>query len=213
MAQTIESFVQKLQQEGIQAGQQEAQRLRQEAQQQAKQITEQAQLQAQQIIQQAKLQGQQDLERAHTELQLACRDAMLRLRDALSKALGAILAQHAGQQLSDPQFLAGVLHELVGLYAKADLEHRDFELNVSPQLQQKLSEWALGELATVQTPQGQRHGIDLKGTLRQAGFEYRADGATIEVTQESVAQLLLELVGPRLREIIEKASPRQGKEA
>ena len=47
--------------------------------------------------------------------------------------------------------------------------------------------------------------IDLQGTLEAAGFEYTLSGATVEVTLRSVTESICELVGPRLREIIDKA--------
>jgi V/A-type H+-transporting ATPase subunit E len=211
MVQTIESFVAKLQEEGIEAGRQEAQRILQEAQQEAQQSLDQANQEAQRIIEQAKGQAQRSLERCRMELQLACRDAVLRLRDALGKALRAILAQHVGRELSDPQFLRQALHELVQLYAQADLEHRGFELNVPPQLRDKLSEWALREISQ-QSEDGSHRSVQLKGALKQAGFEYRVNGATIEVTLESVVEMLSELISPRLRQVLEEASGQLGKE-
>ena len=52
--------------------------------------------------------------------------------------------------------------------------------------------------------------IDLAGTLRQAGFEYNAGGATIEVTLESVVAVLSEMFSPRLREILATATAKEG---
>jgi V/A-type H+-transporting ATPase subunit E len=212
MPQSIETFVARLQEEGIQAGRQEAQRLIQQAQAQARQTLEQADQQARQIIDQANQQARQALDRGQAQLSLACRDSILRLRDALGAALRGVLARQVETELSDPAFLRQALGQLVQLYAQADLENRQFEVRVGPELVGKLSDWAIQEIGARQGD-GRHAGIDLKGTLAQAGFEYRVDGATIEVTVESVVQLLSELVSPRLREVLQQAAGQLGRES
>jgi hypothetical protein len=77
-------------------------------------------------------------------------------------------------------------------------------------MHQKLIDWAVSEIGH-ETITGSHVPIDLQGVLKQAGFEYNATGATVEVTEESVVAVLAELVGPRLREIIDQAAA--GKDA
>ena len=45
----------------------------------------------------------------------------------------------------------------------------------------------------------------LKATLSKAGFEYKIHGATVEVSPDSIAELLLGMVNPSLQDSIDKA--------
>lgn len=142
MAETLESFVAKLQAEGVQAGQQAAEKIRSEAQAQAKDILAQARQQAQDLLTAAQARARQDQSKAQTELQLAARDAVLRLRDGLNQALRAVLERGAKTALADTDFLGKLIHELVMAYANADLEGRStLGVNVTSPMRQKLADW------------------------------------------------------------------------
>lgn len=208
MAGNIEAFVAKLQEEGIQAGQQAAEKLKADAQSQAEKIIADAKKQAEDITSQAKKQAEDTLSRSQVELNLAARDALLRLREILGRALGAILARGARVKLEDTEFIGTILHELILAYAKSDIEGKiAMNIDVAPEMRQKLVDWALREIgqdAIDQTRKGVS--LDLKGTLSAAGFEYNVTGATVEITLESVTETLKDLVGPELRKVIDAAA-------
>ena len=209
MGETIESFVAKLQAEGVQAGQEEAKKLRAEASQQAEQIAQQAKQQAEKIVADARQEAEKLLSRSQSELRLAARDTVHRLREALERALREVLAHGAEQKLSDPDFLGNLLHELIILYAQADIEQKNrITIDLRPDLRDKLLAWALQETAQKAEAAGLR--MDLKGTLKEAGFEYGVSGAKVEVTLSSVAETLSEMVGPKLREVIAQAVADEG---
>ena len=50
-----------------------------------------------------------------------------------------------------------------------------------------------------------RSTFDFQGTLANSGFEYSLDGATVEVTLESVVESLREMISPALGKIIDQA--------
>ena len=210
MVETIQAFVEKIRTEGVQAGQKEAESLLAQAKQQADEILSQAQQEREKILAQAKAEAESTLSRAQTELNLAARDAAMRLRDALGRALRNVLACGAEAKLTDPKFVGDVLHEIVTQYGKLDIEgKRAVRINVPEQMRQKLVDWAMTHIG--QANNGEHMGIDLQGTLSQAGFEYNATGATVEVTVESVVEVLSDLVSPKLREVIERAMARESK--
>jgi len=205
MAESIETFVAKLQNEGVQAGRQEADKILADAKKQAEQIVADAQEQSEKTIANANAEAENILSRGKTELSLAARDAVLRLQETLGKCLQAILRHHAAEALSDVDFLGKVLHELILLYAKSEEGTVEgFEINVSPDLRQKLADWALKEIGQERLENIQVH-LDLQGTLAGAGFEYTTSGATVEVTLDSVVETLSDLVGPELRKVLESA--------
>ncbi len=204
MAETIESFVAKLQAEGVEAGRQAGEKLLAEAKQQAEQIVQDAKEQAEKHLTDATAEGEKVLARSKAELELAARDVVLRLRSALGRALEVIVAAEIKKELSDSDFVSRTLHDLVLTYAAADAEHKQtMNINVSPELQEQLADWALEMMHKHAQETGMS--IDLQGTLETAGFEYSGSGATVEVTLRSVTESICELVGPRLREIMDKA--------
>jgi len=204
MADTIESFVAKLQEEGVEAGRQAAEKIRADAQQQAEKALQDARQQAQKIVSDAQAQADNLLARSKSELDLAARDVVLRLQKALGRAMRALIAYELKDALPNVDFLSQTLHDLVLLYAKADIAgDRLMKINVSPELQGQLADWAIRQMAHEAGQVGLR--IDLKGTLETAGFEYQISGGTVEVTLDSVVESVSELVGPRLREVIEQA--------
>jgi cell division septum initiation protein DivIVA len=205
MAETIESFVAKLRAEGVQAGQEAARKIRQQAEQEAESIRIQARQDADRIVADARHQAQEILSRGKTELELAARDTVLKLRDALNRVLVAVAARGAEAQLKDPAFLKGLLHDVVMLYARGDAEGRtNVEIRVAPEMQAQLADWAMSEM---RADSGEARGVavDLRATLGQAGFEYTTGGPTIEVTRASVAAMLSEMIGPELRKVVDQA--------
>jgi len=209
MAETIESFVAKLQAEGIEAGQREAQKIRTEAEQQAEQIILQARQQAEKIIADANRQAENIISRGQAELRLAARDTVLRLKSALEQGLQAVLTRGAEQTLSDPQFLAKLLHDLCLEYGRADVERKGrIIINLRPDLRDQLLDWALQEISEKAQAFGMT--IDLKGTLKEAGFEYRVSDAKVEITVTSVAETLGEMLSPKLREMVDQAIAGEG---
>jgi len=204
MAETIEAFIAKLQKEGVQAGQEAAEKVLAKAHQKAESIVAEAEAKAKQIVEAAKSQAAGDLAKAKTEMELAARDTVLRLREALSGVLREVLAAGVKGPLTSPEFLKGLLYDIVLQYVQADLgDKATFRINVAPEMRQKLAEWAMQHLRQKADLKG--ISIDLKGTLAEAGFEYQVDGANVEVTQSAVVEALTDLVNPTLREMIERA--------
>jgi vacuolar-type H+-ATPase subunit H len=200
MADTIEAFVAKLQAEGVQAGRAAAEELIAKARRDSDEIIRQAEARAAKITSDAEAQAQATLAKAQTELQLAARDTVLRLRDAIGRAIRAVLAAGTSEKLSDPQFLSRLLSDIVLQYVQADIAGKvAFKINVSHQVQEQLAAWALERMHRGDVS------LDLKGTLAEAGFEYQVGGANVEVTLTSVVDALADLVSPALREVIEQA--------
>jgi len=204
MAESIESFVAKLQQDGIRAGQEAADNLLADAHEKAGRIIAEAEAKAKKIVETAEAEAAVTLEKSRTDLRLAARDTSLRLREALGRAVRAVLAAGAERSLGDAEFLKALLHDIVMQYVQADLDGRILmKIDVAPEMRQQLTEWALAQLH--EKAERGDVSLDLKGTLGEAGFEYRIEGANIEVTLTSVVDALSELVNPNLREFLDQS--------
>ena len=206
MPETIESFVDKLQAEGVQAGRQAAEKIRAEAEKHAQAIIHQAEEKAEKIVAEAQAEADQLRARAQTELELAARDAMLRVRDALTKTVQGIFSSAVDKHLSDAEFLKPLIHDAVMQYVQADAKGiTGVTINVSDQMRQQLTRWATQTLQ--KAPEMAGKSVDLLGSLAEAGFEYRVSEGTVEVTVESVVETLSELVSPEIRKLVVGAAP------
>jgi V/A-type H+/Na+-transporting ATPase subunit E len=204
MAENLESFVKKLQSEGVDAGREAAEKLRKEAEEKAEEIVARARKEAEEILQEAREEAKRRRALAHSELEMAVRDIVLRLRDSLSRALSAVIAQRVKEEFEDEDYLRKIVRDVVTAYAKGDAgQERQMEVHVSRSMPDDWIRNLLKDLS--QQLQITDDAIRVKSTLSRAGFDYRVEGATVEVSPESVTEVLLEMVNPELQEIISRA--------
>lgn len=204
MAHTVESFVDTLRQQGVEAGRQAAEELRREAELQAQQVVHEAEAKARRIVEEAEKQREQTLERTRTDLELAARDTLARLRDTLDQAVRGVLDKAVSAKFGDADFLKDLMREIARQYAEADAAGEPrIEINVSEPMRHKLCDWVI---STFHKPgQPREVSVDLRGALESAGFEYKVSGGTIEITPESMVETLSEIVTPELRKLIASA--------
>jgi len=206
MAESIESFVAKLQEEGVDAGRAEAAKITAKAEADAEKILADARAEAAGIIADAERLAERTVAQGTAELKIAARDAVLRLRETIVATLETVFRAGAAEALNDDHFLASLLHEMAQEYAKHDAIHDwPVTIRVSDEKLHMATEWAIREM-TGAGREDWRSRIDLHGGLRSAGFEYTTSGGTVEVTPESVAAVLSEMIAPRLREMIDQAA-------
>ena len=205
MAESIEAFVKKLQEEGVEAGRRAENQIRAEAEQQARTIVEEANRQAGALVDAARDESEKVRRRAETELDLAVRDAAGRLLETLQQILQTLLYHPVEERLRDSDFLARLIHDVVTRYVDADLSNGEpVTVNIAEDLRPRLSQWAL---ETFRDAAETGKPINLQTTLKEAGFEYRVVDGTVEVTPDSVVEMLMKMVGPELRKLL--AAPRQ----
>ena len=206
MADSVESFVEKLQKEGVDAGRAEAGKIAEKAKAEGEKVVADAKAEADRIIQAARTQAEQTLAQGRNELEMAGRDALLRLRQTIGDVLKTVLHAAAAEALSDDGFFADLLQSVVLQYAEKDAMGKGpVEIHVNADKLKVATEWAIRKM-TEHGGEDWARRIDLKDGLQAVGFEYRVSGGTVEVTAESVAAVLAEMVGPQVREIIDQAA-------
>jgi V/A-type H+/Na+-transporting ATPase subunit E len=202
MPQNIETFVKTLESEGVNAGKKAAEKIQADAREQAQKIIAEAASQAEKIIALAGSEAEKIKTRMNSSLQLAARDIVSMLRERLSSQIASILNRKVQQALGNEDTLAGILSEVIPVYAKADVQKKLVsELNISKDIKIKLLEGTLRELTD--SLKGQNVQIDVKQNLAGAGFEYKIEGSTVEVSVESVTAMLVEMIDPQLRQFLE----------
>lgn len=208
MPKNIEAFVETLKSEGVDAGKKAAEKIEADAQAQAEQIIAQAKAKADQIVADAETEASKIKSRMDSSLELATRDALLALKEKLSQLLNALLSKEVGKALSKEDTLASVLQEVIPAYAKSNAKGSvSAEISVPDKLKGKLLDSALKDLVKALKNDGIQ--AEVKSSLSQAGFEYKIEGSTVEVSADSVTALLGEMIDPELRHILDSAIANQ----
>ena len=210
MPESLESFVKKLQTEGVDAGKDAGEKIKKEARREAEKILADAEADAEKILVKAEKDAERQLSRAQNELELAVRDAVLKLGESLGRVLSVMLAGRVEKKLSEPDYIGEIMREVIITYAKADAGRQPrIEINIPKKMHDNLIDSALKDLS--RNLQGDQDKLALKATLSKAGFEYKIQGATVEVSPDSVSELLSEMVNPALQEIIASVVGKMGK--
>lgn len=205
MPTNIESFVKTLESEGVEAGRKAAEKIEADAVKQAAAVVAEARKQAEQIIAEAQSEAEKVRGRMNSSLELATRDAIFLLREKLGQQLKFLLEANVEQALNDDGTLSHVLREVIPVYAKADAEKTlKTEINIPQELKSRLVESTLRELA--HSLKDQNVQVNARHTLAKAGFEFKIEGSTVEVSTESVTGLLAEMIDPELQQFLDKAA-------
>jgi len=209
MPTNIESFVKTLESEGVDAGKRAAEKIETDAREQAETIIAEGRAEADRIIEQAEAEARKIQARMNSSLELAARDAVYMLREKLSQQLKILLSWNVEKALNEEETLAKILREAIPAYTKTYAENKlTTEINVPKDLKSRLLESVIREL--INSLRGQNVQIDVKHNLAKAGFEYKIEGSTVEVSTESVTALLTEMIDPELQQFLEKAAGAEG---
>jgi len=204
MPDNLESFVKKLQSEGVEAGKAAAEKLKKEAEEEAEKIISRAREEADEIIQKAKAGAEKQQKNAQSEMEMAVRDAVLRLRESLKKALSRLISYRVEEDFKDTGYLKEIVREVVLAYTKKDADpDGQVEIEVSEDIQDDWIQTTMTDLS--EQLQTSKDHIKIVASLKKTGFDYHLQDGTVEVSPDSVTELLLEMVNPQLQEIISRA--------
>lgn len=190
----VEALVERLRAEGIEAGRQEASRLLQEARLQIETERLHASAEADRLLAQAREQLRVEREAALSAIQLAARDALLRLKEDFLHQFATRLGRRVQGSLEDPTLLRSLLLNLL----------QSTDDGPPPPGQAQWDRLAEGQMAGML-----REGIELLQPPGQLGFALRLSGEDIEVqvTDEAIEALLLEHLLPSVRRTLDGGAP------
>ncbi len=212
----VEALIERLKNEGVAAGQKKAEDLVINAQKRAAWIIEEAELEADMLLQQARKQAE-DIEISGQEaLQLAARDAFLKLRDTLLGSFSDEVMRVVGKQMTDQAFTEKLILSLAGkVREKSDMDSNKMiislpeniigtdELRKNPE---ELKQGSLSHYTASIASNLLRAGVSFKVADEvKAGLSVRLvdDAMVIDFTDETVAALLLEHLQPRFRALLQ----------
>lgn len=211
----VEELIEKLRQQGVEKGQQEASKLVEEAEHRADWLLSQARQEAEQIVSKARAEAAKLRQSGEDALKIAARDMHLEVRETLTHSFTDQVERLVAQQMDNEAFMRKLILLLVtkasrdqGI-ANADtlevLLPDDFigldELRRNPK---EYREGQLSQFVQSLAAEQMREGVSFD-LYAGKGIRVRLSGDEVEVdlSSEAIAKLLLKHLQPRFRAIIE----------
>lgn len=213
----VEALIERLKNEGISAGQEKAENIVLDAQKRAEWLIEEAQQEAEQIVAKAREEADAVLASGRDALELAGRDALIKLRDLLLNSFSAEVTRVVGKTMQDPDLLRQLILSLAGsVRAQTSIDQSPAvtvqlpedvigieELKQNPD---ELQQGALSVFTAAIAADMLRDGVkfhvdnDLSGGLL---IKLEAEGMLIDFSDATVAALLLNHMQPRFRALLQ----------
>jgi V/A-type H+-transporting ATPase subunit E len=215
IAHGVDALIDKLRNDGVAAGQAEAEKLRAEAKAEAARIVAEAKREAEELKKKARTETDNYRAAGEEALNTAMRDAVLTMKAGLTDRFKADVERLVTKEMSDPELLRQMILEVVGRAGEgANLNGRasvvlparvatqeDIKQNADDIQSGKLTKYVLGLTAKMLRESIELHAADDV----QEGIRVRAEdqGVVLDLTDKAVASLLMEHLQPRFRAVLE----------
>jgi len=199
MAEEIKSLIEKIQEEGIKAGEDKAREIEAEAKRKVASLLEKAKSDAEKILAEAKDKVGRMEESAKASIQQAGRDLLLSLKQELQAMLGRLVQSSVAETLS-PSEMAKILHELIKKLAGASKE--DIWIWLKKEDGEKLKTEFLSRLK-----EETKRNIILKPSQEISGgfiISFDAGKSHFDFTDKALAEYLGSFLKPQLNQILNK---------
>jgi V/A-type H+/Na+-transporting ATPase subunit E len=209
----VEELIGRLRQQGVEEGKAEADELMEQTRLRAEQHLDDARREADALLQQAREEAAQTKRAGEEAVQLAVRDAILRLKSAMVDQFADRVRRLVTQELEDGDFLKQLILEIGGRSAPSTAQSAKLllpedvvgleQLRRNPE---EVKEGTLSHFVATVTKDMLREGLEI-GTRddRSAGIriQLQEEDIEIELTDQAIAELLLRHLVPRFRAIME----------
>ncbi|WP_209833503.1 hypothetical protein [Ruegeria sp. HKCCE3926] len=215
IAHGVDALIDKLRNDGVAAGQAEAEKLRADAKAEAARIVAEAKREADELKKKARTETDNYRAAGEEALNTAMRDAVLTMKAGLTDRFRADVERLVTKEMSDPELLRQMILEVVGRAGEgANLNGRvsvvlparvatqeDIKQNADDIQSGKLTKYVLGLTAKMLRENIELHAADDV----QEGIRVRAEdqGVVLDLTDNAVASLLMEHLQPRFRAVLE----------
>ncbi|WP_282150886.1 hypothetical protein [Ruegeria atlantica] len=211
----VDALIDKLRNDGVAAGQADAEKLRTDAKAEAAKILADAKREADDYQKKARTDSDKYRAAGEEALNTAMRDAVLTMKGGLTDRFREDVERLVTKEMADPKLLKQMILEVVGresegvnsdgkvqviLPAKVATQE-DIKQNADDIQSGKLTKYVLGLTADMLREQVELHASN----DAQGGIRVRAEdqGVVLDLTDKAVASLLMEHLQPRFRAVLE----------
>ena len=213
----VQELIDRLRTEGVTKGEGEAEALIKQARKQSMEILDQARKEAEEITAKAREEGKRVRESGEEALRLASRDAILKLKEAFHQEFENRVRQLVSYRLKDQTFMERLILEIAGrsvpkddgqpmelLLPSDEVTPEDLEGGPGDVKEGTLSHFVLG-LAGDVLREGVTFGVSDDA---DTGVKVRLleEDVEIELTDETITDLLMQFMLPRFRAILEQGA-------
>lgn len=213
----VDALIARLREEGVSAGRSQAAQIVTDAQRQAKQILDKAHAEARDRLETARREADAYRAAGDEALKTAIRDTVLSMKSDLMQRFSGDVRRLVSQQLADPEILQRMILEIAGrVRDEAGVGPDDpleivlpetavglEELRNNPE---ELGKGRLTKFVLGLTGEMLREGVTFSASEdAKAGIQVKVEGkdVTLDLTNEAVADLLLQHLQPRFRAVLE----------
>ena len=209
----VEELIGRLREQGVEEGKAQAETLMEQTRRKAEQRLDDARQEADALLRNAREEAEQTKRAGEEAVQLAVRDAMLKLKSNLVKQFADRVRRLVRRELDDGDFLKQLILEVGGRSApspsqsaKLLLPENAIGLEQLRSHPEEVKEGNLSHFVASITKEMLRDGLEI-GTRDDASAGIRIqlleEDIEIELTDEAIAELLLRHLVPRFRAIME----------
>lgn len=212
----VQELINRLRDEGVAQGQNEAEALIRESRKKSMEILDQGKEEAEAIVAKARAEAEQVREHGYAALRLASRDVMLKLKESFHEEFEARVRKLVAVRLQDHSFLERLILEVARrslpedpkkpielLLPAAEVSADDLRADPATLPEGSLSRFVLGLAADV-LREGLTFGVSDEA---DAGIHIRLaeDDVEIELSDETLTALLMRFMVPRFRAILDQS--------
>jgi V/A-type H+-transporting ATPase subunit E len=219
----VQQLIDKLRQEGIDAGQKEAEQILIDARRRAEAILGDAKQKADHMVKAAQQDAEKQIQSVRDALKLAFRDSLLALKENITVDFSLRLKRLVKEQMRDEVFLKQLILEIAGRSLPENTDNEPIEILLpenlldmeklrhqpyqQPYQQQRSSqEDSLAHFVSTMATEHLREGVTIRSAdSHDSGIRVRIVNQDIELnlTDEGISDLLLEYLTPRYRALLE----------
>ena len=213
----VEALIERLRKEGVDDGRAQAEKIVADAQHRADWVIKQAEKEADETVAKARATAEQMKSAGEDALRIAARDAVLAMKGTLMQRFSREVERLVGKAMADETFVQRLILEVAGRV------RQEAEIDVQDHIEILLPSAVMGVEELRRKPEELKEGslshfmLTIAGELLREGVTFHAaddisdgikivledDGVEIELSDASVAAVLLEHLQPRFRAYLE----------
>ncbi|MEJ2627081.1 MAG: hypothetical protein P8078_00775 [bacterium] len=193
----LDNIIEKIKKEGVEDAKKQADKKLKEAQKEAEKNIKEAQEKADEIMANARKQIQKMEDSSKVSLKQASRDTILQVKNSIINLFDNVFKREVSSALT-PDFIKEVILNMMEKWKKGEIDEiklsekdkKEVEKLISSALKKDIKEGI-----TIKVDKGISHGFRIG--LKEGNVYY-------DFSEESIVDLLMKYVNPRLREILEE---------
>jgi len=197
----LQELIEKVKNEGIRHGQEEARKIIEEAEKKAASLGKEARRQAEQIRQEAQKDAARLKQEAEDSIRIALRDLTLKFKNRIQELFDGVILKEVKEQMS-PDLLQRVITDLLGRWKEDGGE--GIQLKLSPPDHDQLAGYFQSRLSS-----RFKEGITVKPQADiDRGFvvSLRDGSVNYDFTAETISEIIADDMEPAIRELLKEAN-------